>query len=82
MMSNKELLVKMKNAANNSILNKQGLEIYYMGKMQAFMEAYSKDLAEYYIFSDIYSHKAIFDGIRKGVIPPRFIKSYCNKINA
>ena len=37
MMSNKELLVKMKNAANNSIVNKRGLELYYMGKLQAFI---------------------------------------------
>jgi len=74
MMSNKELLVKMKNAANNSIVNREGLEIYYMGKLQAFMEAYSKDLADDYIFSDIYAHKAIFDGIRKGVLPSRYIK--------
>ena len=74
MMSNKELLDKMKNAANNSIVNRKGLEIYYMGKMQAFMEAYSKDLADDYIFSDIYAHKAIFDGIRKGVLPSRYIK--------
>ena len=79
MMSNKELLVKMKNAANNSIVNdRKGLEIYYMGKLQAFMEAYSKDLAEYYNFSDIYAHKVIFDDIRKGVLPPRYIKSECN----
>lgn len=74
MMSNKELLVKMKNAANNSIVNREGLEMYYMGKLQAFMEAYSKDLADYYISSDIYVHKAIFDGIRKGVLPPSYIK--------
>jgi hypothetical protein len=73
-MSNKELLVKMKNAANNSIVNGKGLDIYYMGKMQAFMEAYSKDLADYYIFSDVYAHKDIFDGIRKGVLPTRYIK--------
>jgi len=79
MMSNKELLVKMKNAANNSIVNdRKGLELYYMGKMQAFMEVYSKDLADYYIFSDIYAHKVIFDGIRKGVLPPRYIKSECS----
>lgn len=75
MMSNKELLVKMKNAANNSIVNnRKGLELYYMGKLQAFMEVYSKDLADYYIFSDIYDHKVIFDGIRKGVLPPHYIK--------
>ena len=75
MMSNKELLVKMKNAANNSIVNnRKGLELYYMGKLQAFMEAYSKDLADYYIFSDIYDHKVIFDGIRKGVLPPHYIE--------
>jgi hypothetical protein len=79
-MSNKELLVKMKNAANNSILDKNGLEIYYIGKMQAFMEAYSKDLADFYIFSDIYTHKDIFDGIREGVIPSRYIKPEYNKI--
>ncbi|MCB2292666.1 hypothetical protein LGK95_03830 [Clostridium algoriphilum] len=78
MMSNNELLVKMKNAANNSIANRKGLEIYYMGKMQAFMEAYSKDLADYYIYSDVYDHKEIFDGIRKGVLPPRYIKSEYN----
>jgi hypothetical protein len=78
MMSNNELLVNMKNAANNSIVNKEGLEIYFMGKMQAFMEAYSKDLADYYIFSDIYTHKAVFDGIRKGVLPPGYIKSEYN----
>lgn len=78
MMSNKELLVKMKNAANNSIVNREGLEIYYMGKLQAFMEAYSKDLADDYIFSDIYAHKVIFDDIRKGVLPPRYIKSEYN----
>lgn len=78
MMSNKELLVKMKNAANNSIVNKTGLEIYYIGKMQAFMEAYSKDLADFYIFSDIYTHKDIFDGIREGVIPSRYIKQEYN----
>ncbi|WP_291637454.1 hypothetical protein [Clostridium sp.] len=78
MMSNKELVVKMKNAANNSIVNREGLGIYYMGKLQAFMEAYSKDLADYYIFSDIYDHKVIFDGIRKGVLPPGYIKSECN----
>lgn len=75
MMSNNDLLVKMRNAANNSIINRKGLEIYYMGKLEAFMEAYSKDLADYYIFSDIYVHKAIFDGIRKGVLPPSYIKS-------
>lgn len=78
MMSNNELLVKMKNAANNSIVNRKGLEIYFMGKMQAFMEAYSKDLADDYIFSDIYAHKAIFDGIRKGVLHSRYIKSEYN----
>ena len=75
MMSNKDLLVKMKNAANNSIVNKKGLELYYMGKMQAFMEAYSKDLADYYIFSDIYAHKTIFNDIRKGILPTCYIKS-------
>ena len=75
MMSNKDLLVKMKNAANNSIVNKKGLELYYMGKMQAFMEAYSKDLADYYIFSDIYVHKTIFNDIRKGILPICYIKS-------
>ena len=75
MMSNKELLDKMKNAANNSFVNRKGLDMYYMGKMQAFMEAYSKDLADYYIFSDVYDHKVIFDDIRKGVLPPRYIKS-------
>ena len=78
MMSNKELLVKMKNAANNSSVNREGLELYYMGKMQAFMEAYSKDLADYYIFSDVYAHKVIFDDIRKGVLPPRYINSEYN----
>ncbi|MGV8982349.1 hypothetical protein [Clostridium sp.] len=78
MMSNKDLLVKMKNAANNSILDKNGLEIYYIGKMQAFMEAYSEDLADFYIFSDIYTHKNIFDGIREGVIPSRYIKPEYN----
>ena len=78
MMSNKELLVKMKNAANNSSVNREGLELYYMGKMQAFMEAYSKDLADYYIFSDVYAHKVIFDDIRKGVLPPSYIKSEYN----
>ncbi|WP_291634071.1 hypothetical protein [Clostridium sp.] len=78
MMSNNELLVKMKNAAKNSIVNRNGLEIYFMGKLQAFMEAYSKDLAEDFIFSDVYAHKAIFDGIRKGVLPSRYIKSGYN----
>lgn len=78
MMSNNELLVKMKNAANNSRINREGLEIYFMGKMQAFMEAYSKDLADEFIFSDIYTHKAIFDGIRKGVLPSRYTKSKYN----
>lgn len=78
MMCDKELLVKMKNAANNSVVNKKGLDIYFIGKMQAFMEAYSTDLAEDYIFSDIYVHKAIFDGIRKGVLPPCYIKSEYN----
>ena len=78
MMSNKELLIKMKNAANNSIVNRKGLDIYYMGKMQAFMEVYSKDLADYYIFSDIDAHKVIFGDIRKGVLPARYIKSECN----
>jgi len=69
MISNKDLLVKMKNAANNSIICEKGLQIYYMGKLQAFMEAYSKDLANYYIFSDVYEHKVIFEGIREGVLP-------------
>ena len=49
-----------------------------MGKMQVFMEAYSKDLADYYIYYDVYDHKEIFDGIRKGVLPPRYIKSEYN----
>jgi len=39
-------------------------------------------LADYYIFSDIYDHKIIFDGIRKGVLPTGYIKSCGNKINA